>query len=356
MTKERFTEVFGHVVQDVPWAVERAFEQRPFADTKALREAFQDAVLTGSSEQQLELHQRVPRPGRRGRDRPRAGRRPRRAVATSPRTTTTTSSSWPARTANTSASRWSSAPARPSTSTGCSRTAGRGWTTRLAAEKAFALIEIAKIANYRFDDLVADANPDCRRTVQPAQRIAVDADPGRTRLGRVQPADRAAADEPAVRRLLVADLGATGARGRHRFATSTRCSTAPTGCSPNCPTASSTPRSTATRGSARKVDNASSAREQARRRRRGATTSGRTGRQEPRVRRQVRLRLPGVRQRPVRRGTAGDPHRAAGQRSRDRASRDAQRAGQDQPAAAGTAAERAGRPLASEVDGTSEAG
>lgn len=27
------------------------------------------------------------------------------------------------------------------------------------AEKAFALIEIAKIANYRFDDLVADANP-----------------------------------------------------------------------------------------------------------------------------------------------------------------------------------------------------
>ena len=28
-----------------------------------------------------------------------------------------------------------------------------------AAEKAFALIEIAKIANYRFDDLVADANP-----------------------------------------------------------------------------------------------------------------------------------------------------------------------------------------------------
>jgi hypothetical protein len=27
------------------------------------------------------------------------------------------------------------------------------------AERAFALIEIAKIANYRFEDLVADANP-----------------------------------------------------------------------------------------------------------------------------------------------------------------------------------------------------
>ena len=80
MTKERFTEVFGHVVQDVPWAVERAFEQRPFDDTMALREAFQDAVLTGSSEQQTRTAQRVPRPGRRGRDRARAGRRPRRTV------------------------------------------------------------------------------------------------------------------------------------------------------------------------------------------------------------------------------------------------------------------------------------
>ena len=37
-----------------------------------------------------------------------------------------------------------------------------GWSrmdNSTPAEKAFALIEIAKIANYRFDDLVADANP-----------------------------------------------------------------------------------------------------------------------------------------------------------------------------------------------------
>ena len=47
--------MFGHVVHDIPWAVKRAFEQRPYSDTQALREAFQDAVLTGSSEQQLEL-------------------------------------------------------------------------------------------------------------------------------------------------------------------------------------------------------------------------------------------------------------------------------------------------------------
>ncbi|MDT5068603.1 MAG: uric acid transporter, partial [Mycobacterium sp.] len=60
MTKERFTEVFGKVVQNVPWAVERAFERRAFADTTGLREAFQDAVLTGSSEQQLEMIRAFP--------------------------------------------------------------------------------------------------------------------------------------------------------------------------------------------------------------------------------------------------------------------------------------------------------
>ena len=105
MTKERFTEVFGHVVQDVPWAVERAFEQRPFADTTALREAFQDAVLTGTVRATDRAAQRLPRPRRRGRDGTRAGRRPRRAVAISTRTTTMTSWSWPPRTASTSASR-----------------------------------------------------------------------------------------------------------------------------------------------------------------------------------------------------------------------------------------------------------
>lgn len=74
MTGERFTEVFGHVVQDVPWAVQRAFERRPYVDTKALREAFQDSVLTGSSEQQLEMIRSFPDLGAR------AGGRPRRLV------------------------------------------------------------------------------------------------------------------------------------------------------------------------------------------------------------------------------------------------------------------------------------
>ena len=42
------------------------------------------------------------------------------------------------------------------------RVLANGWSrveNAPSAERSFAMIEIAKIANYRFDDLVADANP-----------------------------------------------------------------------------------------------------------------------------------------------------------------------------------------------------
>ena len=42
------------------------------------------------------------------------------------------------------------------------RVLANGWSrieNATAAERSFAMIEIAKITNYRFDDLVADANP-----------------------------------------------------------------------------------------------------------------------------------------------------------------------------------------------------
>ena len=45
-----------------------------------------------------------------------------------------------------------------------------------AAEKAFALIEIAKIANYRFSDLVADANPIAAARFSRLNELPVDAD------------------------------------------------------------------------------------------------------------------------------------------------------------------------------------
>jgi OHCU decarboxylase len=158
MTKERFTEVFGKVVQNVPWAVERAFERRSFAETTALREAFQDAVLTGSSEQQLELIRAFPDLG--------AEDETGHALAVDHvalsnldeddhddvvelSTAYRDHFGFPLIICAKETERFD-------------RVLQNGWSrmdNSLAAEKAFALIEIAKIVNYRFSDLVADANP-----------------------------------------------------------------------------------------------------------------------------------------------------------------------------------------------------
>ncbi|CAM4446396.1 Uric acid transporter UacT [Mycobacterium basiliense] len=158
MTGERFAEVFGHVVQGVRWPVERAFERRPFPDTAALRAAFQDALLTGSSEQQLELIRAFPSLGAEDE----AGR----ALAIDHVALSNLDDDD------------RSDVVELATAYGrrfgfplviCARETERldrvlrnGWSrmdNSPAAEKAFALIEIAKIANYRFSDLVADANP-----------------------------------------------------------------------------------------------------------------------------------------------------------------------------------------------------
>jgi uric acid transporter len=158
MTEQRFAEVFGHVVQDIPWAVERAFEQRPYSDTLVLREAFQDAVLTGSSEQQLELINAFHDLG--------AEDETGHALAAD----------------HVALSNLAEADHNDVVELAgayrehfgfplviCARETEHfdrviknGWSrmdNSTPAEKAFALIEIAKIANYRFGDLVADANP-----------------------------------------------------------------------------------------------------------------------------------------------------------------------------------------------------
>ena len=158
MTKQRFTEVFGHVVQDVPWAVERAFEQRPFADTKALREAFQDAVLTGSSEQQEELLRAFHDLG--------AEDETGHALAVDHVALSNLDENDHNDVVELAAAyrEHFGFPliicARETEH--FDRVLKNGWSrmdNSPGAEKAFALIEIAKIANYRFSDLVADANP-----------------------------------------------------------------------------------------------------------------------------------------------------------------------------------------------------
>lgn len=60
MDEAAFARTFGSMVNDSPWVVAAAYARRPFADTTALRAAFQDAILGGSSDQQLELLRSFP--------------------------------------------------------------------------------------------------------------------------------------------------------------------------------------------------------------------------------------------------------------------------------------------------------
>ncbi|MBS1692160.1 MAG: purine/pyrimidine permease [Actinobacteria bacterium] len=158
MTQERFTEVFGHVVQDVPWAVERAFDQRPFDDTKALREAFQDAVLTGSSDQQTELLTAFHDLG---------AEDDTGQVLAVDHVALSNLDDNDHNDVVELASAYREHFGFPliicaRETEHFDRVLKNGWSrmdNSPGAERAFALIEVAKIANYRFTDLVADANP-----------------------------------------------------------------------------------------------------------------------------------------------------------------------------------------------------
>ena len=158
MTEQRFTEVFGHVVQDVPWAVGRTFAQRPFADTRELREAFQDALLTGSTEQQLELINAFPDLGAEDE----TGH-----VLAIDHVALSSLAEQDHDDLVELAGAYREHFGFPLVI--CARETKpfenvlrNGWSrmdNSASTEKAFALIEIAKIANYRFSELVADANP-----------------------------------------------------------------------------------------------------------------------------------------------------------------------------------------------------
>ncbi|MFD7153618.1 2-oxo-4-hydroxy-4-carboxy-5-ureidoimidazoline decarboxylase [Kribbella sp. NPDC059898] len=63
MTQAEFVETFGGLFHGPRWAVERAWEMRPYADTHALRRSFQEALFSGSREEQVELIQAYPQLG-----------------------------------------------------------------------------------------------------------------------------------------------------------------------------------------------------------------------------------------------------------------------------------------------------
>ncbi len=63
MTRSEFVETFGDLFQGPRWAVERAWELRPYADTHALRRSFQEALFSGSRDEQRALIEAYPQLG-----------------------------------------------------------------------------------------------------------------------------------------------------------------------------------------------------------------------------------------------------------------------------------------------------
>ncbi len=164
MSSEEFVRTFSGLFQGPDWVVERAYAQRPFADTHDLRRAFQEALFAATPDEQLQLIGSYPDLGA-------------HSVATG--TEGEASKADQSSLGLTRLGEHEHAELASLTRAYRDRfafplvTAVRGqdnfgqilrhgWerlNNSPAQEHQAALIEIAKIATHRFDELVADANP-----------------------------------------------------------------------------------------------------------------------------------------------------------------------------------------------------
>ena len=164
MSADQFVRTFEGLFQGPEWVVERAYAQRPFEDTHALRRAFQDALFAATVEEQEQLINSYPTLGS-------------QAVAMGnegEESLTDQSALGLNRLAEKEHEELASlteayrehfgfplvVAVRDQTS--FDQVLRSGWerlNNSPTQEHATALIEIAKIAAHRFDELVANANP-----------------------------------------------------------------------------------------------------------------------------------------------------------------------------------------------------
>ena len=164
MSREDFVDTFGPLFQGPRWVVERAYDRRPFADTQAFRSAVQESLLTSSPEEQTELMSFYPSLGSDAVREGEAGSYSHRDQATAGLTRLTDEDHESFVELTNAYQQRFGTPLIV-----CVRDAGdrhqileSGWARMNNSpvhEHTAALIEIAKIANHRFDDLVAEANP-----------------------------------------------------------------------------------------------------------------------------------------------------------------------------------------------------
>ncbi len=160
MSKDEFAETFEGLFQGSRWAVDAAYAQRPFANTQALREAMQDALFSGNLEEQATLLEAFPYLGSDQLERKESTRDQSELGLTHLNDEDYDEF---AELNQTYLDRFGF-PLIVSVRDLQKRheVLARGWEridNSVCQERATAMIEVGKIVNHRFDDLVAGANP-----------------------------------------------------------------------------------------------------------------------------------------------------------------------------------------------------
>src|SRR3954454_3550493 len=164
MSREEFVDTFGKLFQGPSWVVENAYTQQPFSSTSALRLAFQEALFAATPEQQRALMDAYPALGSDTVVEGAAGEQSSLDQATAGLTRLTDADHDAFRDVTTAYQERFGFPlivcVRDNPRRERILAQGRARLENSPTqEHAAALIEIAKIAGHRFDDLVADANP-----------------------------------------------------------------------------------------------------------------------------------------------------------------------------------------------------
>src|SRR4051812_44485685 len=164
MTREQFVATFGSLFQGPTWAVENAYAQRPFGDTGALRSALQEALFATTPAEQRELMNAYPSLGGDAVADGTAGEQSAVDQRTAGLTQLSEEDHEALRELTTEYRQKFGFPlivcVRDNPSRERILAQGRArMHNSPTQEHAAAIIEIAKIAGHRFDDLVADANP-----------------------------------------------------------------------------------------------------------------------------------------------------------------------------------------------------
>ncbi len=164
MSESEFVQTFGQLFQGPSWAVERAYDLKPFSDTHDLRRAFSEALFAGSEEEHRTLVAAYPALGATDLAEDETGDSSRLDQSALGLQWLAEPEELELREVTTAYRERFGFPLVISIRDEASfdKVLEQG-QSRLrnsqSQERAAALIEVAKIANHRFDDLVADANP-----------------------------------------------------------------------------------------------------------------------------------------------------------------------------------------------------